>query len=138
MSSKKRTRTCLAVLDGSSGLPKCQWKNACCGGIKKATHLLSVENHDEEKMCMSCLFLNDDDKISKASCLICGKLLGFNVAGYDADGRQLIICVDCQPRVLEQAENTYKKHIENRASTEKRLKVASEMVDELKNQLKLE
>lgn len=137
MSSKKRTIPQLDVLDGSLGLPSCDCRNACLGGIRRASHVLFRPNSTQDAMCISCLFLNSAEKTSQASCLVCKKVFGFYIAGEDS-GSDYIICTECQPRVLGQAEEAYKEHIESRASTEKRLKVAEEKMEELKNQLKLE
>lgn len=141
MSYKKRTATppYLDVLDGSLGLPSCDWENACLCGIRRASHVLfkSSDDDEQEAMCISCLFLNGAEKTSKASCLVCKKVFGVYIAGY-ASASDYIICTECQPRVLEQAEEAYKEHIESRASKEKKLKVTEEKIEGLKNQLNLE
>lgn len=139
MSSKKRTASPhLDVLDGLLGLPRCDCKKACIGGIRRASHVVFRPKFDiQDAMCISCLFLNSEEKTSKASCLVCKDVLGFYIAGEDS-GSDYIICTECQPLVLEQAEEAYKEHIESRASKEEQLEVVEEKIEELKNQLNLE
>lgn len=129
MSDKKRLVPVVGL-----PLPKCNCNNACREGVKRATHHYQDKN-EAMNMCVSCIFLNSAQEAAVARCMICKEAFGRCFAG-DEDASCNIICFHCQNQIIKDSEELYERHVRS-IRPEKKLKMAKERFDHLKEELNL-